>query len=303
MKHSYESTSEFIKELIEMTQQGSHTFNGMMSKDGVIGYLQVILSSIEPIESKATVYDTKEVQVAIECDRIERKLIELVGFIEIFTSITIKTLDGRCRVTLDGFKQHKEFLGQTKFEALIKALEWAEGGEKRIIINREWAMPNSNTFEIKPIKEIIHRHLLCGIVIDPFANKNKIANITNDLDSQYNTNYNLDATDFFKIFENESVDMALYDPPYSPRQVSECYKRLGKTVNMQTTQSIYWTNHKKEICRIIKPGGKVITFGWNSGGIGKKYGFEIIEILIVPHGGWHNDTIVVVEKKIAKLEY
>lgn len=32
--------------------------------------------------------------------------------------------------------------------------------------------------------------------------------------------------------------------------------------------------------------------------IGIKYSFEIQEILLVPHGGWHNDTIVVVEKKI-----
>lgn len=46
-----------------------------------------------------------------------------------------------------------------------------------------------------------------------------------------------------------------------------------------------------------KAGGIVITCGWNSGGIGKKYGFEIEEILLVAHGGWHNDTIVVVDRK------
>ena len=96
---------------------------------------------------------------------------------------------------------------------------------------------------------------------------------------------------------DKSVDMVLYDPPYSPRQVSECYKNLGKTVNMQTTQASYWSNHKKEIGRIVKTGGIVITCGWNSGGIGEKYGFKIIEVLLVPHGGWHNDTIVTVEKK------
>ena len=54
---------------------------------------------------------------------------------------------------------------------------------------------------------------------------------------------------------------------------------------------------KKQISRIVKYNGVVITCGWNSGGIGKKYGFEIEEILLVPHGGWHNDTIVVVERK------
>lgn len=159
-------------------------------------------------------------------------------------------------------------------------------------------MPNKNTFDIKPIKEIINKYLIDGIVIDPFANKNKIANITNDLDTQYDTNYHLDALDFLKMFNKNSVDMVLYDPPYSPRQVSECYKKLNMSVNMQTTQASYWTNQKKEISRIVKKGGIVITCGWNSGGIGKKYGFEIIEILLVPHGGWHNDTIVVVERKI-----
>lgn len=169
---------------------------------------------------------------------------------------------------------------------------------RNIIINRVWQMPNSKTFKIKPIKELIDRYLVKGIVIDPFANENKIANITNDLDTQYNTDYHLDALDFLKLHNDLSIDMCLYDPPYSPRQVSECYKKLDKTVNMQTTQASYWSNQKKEISRIIKKDGIVITCGWNSGGIGKKYGFEIIEILLVPHGGWHNDTIITVERKI-----
>ena len=165
-------------------------------------------------------------------------------------------------------------------------------------INRKWHMPNKNTFDIKPIKELIDKYMVEGIIIDPFANKNKIATITNDLDEQYDTDYHMDATDFLRMFEDNSVDMVLYDPPYSPRQVSECYKKLGKTVNMKTTQASYWSNQKKEIGRILKPNGIVITCGWNSGGIGKKYGMEIQEILLVPHGGWHNDTIVTVEKKI-----
>lgn len=159
-------------------------------------------------------------------------------------------------------------------------------------------MPNSKTFSIKPIRELIESYKF-GIVIDPFANQSKIATITNDLDTQYETNYHMDALDFLKIFEDNSVDMVLYDPPYSPRQVSECYKSLDKTVNMQTTQASFWSNQKKEIGRIVKPNGIVITCGWNSGGIGKKYGFEIIEILLVPHGGWHNDTIITVERKIS----
>ena len=165
-----------------------------------------------------------------------------------------------------------------------------------IKINREWAMPNSNTFSIKPIRELIERYL-SGTIIDPFANQNKLATITNDLDPQYDTDYHMDATAFLKMLDNNSADVVLWDPPYSPRQIMECYKKFNMTVNMQTTQASYWSKQKEQIARIVKPNGIVITCGWNSGGIGKKYGFKIIEILLVAHGGWHNDTIVTVERK------
>ena len=167
-----------------------------------------------------------------------------------------------------------------------------------IVIRRSWCMPNKNTFTIPPIKEIIERNIVGKMVVaDPFANENKFGTITNDLDKQYDTDYHLDALDFLRMFDNEAVDVVLFDPPYSPRQVAECYKSLGQTVNMQTTQASYWSKLKAEIGRIVKPGGTVITCAWNSGGIGSKYGFEITEILLVAHGGWHNDTIVTVEKK------
>ena len=171
-----------------------------------------------------------------------------------------------------------------------------------LILSKEWAMPSGNTFSIKPIGEIIQRHMF-GYTIDPFANSNKLADVTNDLDESYDTDYHLDALDFLKIFEDESVDTVLFDPPYSTRQISECYKNLGRSVNMQTTQSSFWTNMKVEIARIIKPEGKVLTFGWNSGGIGKKAGFEQIEIMLVAHGGWHNDTIITVERKKPNSTY
>lgn len=166
-----------------------------------------------------------------------------------------------------------------------------------MIIERKWAMPNKNTFDIKPIHELILSELTDGLWIDPFANKNKLAKVTNDLNPAYDTDYHLDALDFLKLFDDNSVDGVLYDPPYSPRQVSECYNDVGYNVTWDTTKASFWSNHKREISRIVKKGGKVITFGWNSGGIGTKYGFEITRILMVPHGGWHNDTICTVEVK------
>lgn len=174
----------------------------------------------------------------------------------------------------------------------------------KIRIERVWSMPNKNTFEILPIKKLIAEEVdLSKYWLDPFANRNKVATVTNDLSMEYDTDYHLDALDFMKLFEDNSVDGVLYDPPYSPRQVSECYNDVGYNVTWDTTRASFWGNHKKEISRIVKIGGKVITFGWNSGGIGYKYGFEIERILLVPHGGWHNDTICTVEVKTHEGDY
>lgn len=166
-------------------------------------------------------------------------------------------------------------------------------------------MPNPHTFQIKPINDLVEKYKrLCiaanpiAVIIDPFANNSKIANVTNDLNPEYNTDTCMDALDFLKTFEDGSVDMVLYDPPYSPRQVSEWYKSFAMTVNRETTQDSYWSKQKAEIQRITRTNGVVISCGWNSGGIGRKYGFEIEEILLVPHGGNHNDTIVVVDRKV-----
>lgn len=150
-----------------------------------------------------------------------------------------------------------------------------------IKINRSWAMPNKQTFSITPINKIIEIYIKnSDIVIDPFANEmtaiselqksKSFEYISNDLDPQYKTTFNLEACVFLKNICAKSVDVVLYDPPYSPRQVSECYQSLNMSVNFQTTQSSYWSKQKAEISRITKPGGIVISCGWNSGGIGKK---------------------------------
>jgi len=137
-------------------------------------------------------------------------------------------------------------------------------------------MPDSKTFRIKPIRELIQKYAT-GIVIDPFANEGSIRPalnceryITNDIDESCGCDYRLDALDFLKLFAGESVDTIIYDPPYSPRQVSECYKKLDKTVTMSDTNNLFYSRLRSEILRVLKPGGVIICCGWNSNGIGKK---------------------------------
>lgn len=166
--------------------------------------------------------------------------------------------------------------------------------------SRIWAMPNHNTFSIKPIRELIERHITEGTWLDPFSRNSPFASqcITNDLNQEFDADYHLESLEFLRQFSDGYADGILFDPPYSPRQISECYKQVGRAVHMQDTQASFYGDRKREVARVCKVGGKVITFGWNSGGIGKKLGFEIVEILLVPHGGAHNDTICTVERKI-----
>lgn len=164
-----------------------------------------------------------------------------------------------------------------------------------MIIERKWAMPNKWTFTIKPIRDLLAEELTDGSWIDPFAGENSPATITNDLNPIRPTDYHLNAIDFLRMFDDESVDGVLFDPPYSPRQVKECYDSIG--IENWDGRVNFWSDCKNEIARIVKPQGKVICFGWNSMGIGKTRGFTMDRILLVPHGGNKNDTICVVEHK------
>lgn len=158
-------------------------------------------------------------------------------------------------------------------------------------------MPSPNTYSIKPIRELLEEEVQ-GFSIDPFANNSKVANVTNDINSDHLAFLQHDALEFLKCHKDGEVDTVVFDPPYSPRQVSECYKKAGVKVTSLMTNAKFWSNLRNEVARIVPIGGKVISFGWNSMGIGKKRGFEKTRILLVSHGGNHNDTIVTVETKV-----
>ena len=157
-------------------------------------------------------------------------------------------------------------------------------------------MPNKWTFTIKPIKELLKEEITDGLWIDPFAGEHSPAEITNDLNPDRPTTYHMNALDFLKTFEDSSVDGVLYDPPYSPRQVKECYEGIGSEVKWDG-RTTFWSETKDEVARVLKRGGKAICFGWSSMGCGKSRGFEMNRILLVPHGSTKNDTICTVEIK------
>lgn len=168
-------------------------------------------------------------------------------------------------------------------------------------MSRTWAMPDKDTFSIKPIGDFVKKHLReSKISVDPFARNKDWATHTNDLSTETSAQYHMDAEDFCLMLKEKNIqaDLAIFDPPYSPRQVSECYKSVGIKVGMKETQTgSMYKRVRNALDGIVKPGGIVLSFGWNSVGMGINRNYEIIEIMLCCHGGPHHDTICVSEKK------
>ena len=168
-------------------------------------------------------------------------------------------------------------------------------------IERVWAMPSKNTFDILPIGKFVRYYLSKSkISIDPFARDKKWAIHTNDLNPDTKAEYHMLALDFLQdMFDRKiKADLVFFDPPYSARQVRECYDNVGLKM---TGREGAWRKEKNLIDKILISGGTVLSFGWNSIGQGIKRYYEILEILLVCHGGAHNDTICLAEQKMLGL--
>ena len=167
------------------------------------------------------------------------------------------------------------------------------------VFSREFSMPNSETFLLPPVARLLDRWLIgCSSIIDPFARNSQRGTITNDLNPDTTAQYHCLAEDFVEMISVQA-DAVLFDPPYSPRQISEVYQHVGRTCSTKDTQNARLYRRVKDgLDKRLKPNGIAVCCGWNSMGFGLKRGYELLEVLLVAHGGAHNDTIVTVERKI-----
>lgn len=169
------------------------------------------------------------------------------------------------------------------------------------MLARSFAMPSADTFSVPPIGAFVRRYLEASkISVDPFARNNAWAAYTNDINPDTLAHYHMDAVSFCAKLAAQEIkaDLGIFDPPYSPRQISECYRSVGIKVTTGDTQNArLYKRVRDALDCLIQPGGIVLSFGWNTNGMGKSRGYEIIEIALVAHGGAHNDTICMAERK------
>ena len=158
-----------------------------------------------------------------------------------------------------------------------------------------WSMPNRWTFEQPPVADFLARWLAgCEIVVDPFSGRSTVASLRNDLGEG-----GVDAEAFCTALlpgYAGRCDAVLFDPPYSPRQITDCYRSVGRKATKADTQNASLYKRVREpLARLLRPGGVALSFGWQSSGFGREWRTE--EVLLVQHGGAHNDTICVAQRR------
>ena len=172
-----------------------------------------------------------------------------------------------------------------------------------IRMERCWAMPSHKTFQILPITHLLEEEEAGkGIWVDPFAGNSSLASITNDLNPDTQAHNHQDALAFLLELSDGFADGVLFDPPYSITQAAEMYANFGvEKLSYRPSNMAYWAAVKDQLARILKVEGIAICFGWSSMGLGKSRNFVLHRVLLVPHGGSKNDTIVTVETKLKEV--
>jgi hypothetical protein len=171
-------------------------------------------------------------------------------------------------------------------------------------VRRVWAMPSRDTFDCKPIGAFVQKYLAeSKVSIDPFARNKRWATFTNDLNPDTAAEYHLEAREFLDMLIARGVraDLAILDPPYSQVEVSRQYAGVGREYKPfgNDNNAVLYREVKDRLAQLVD--GVVLTFAWNSSGMGKGRGFALEEIMLVCHGGAHNDTICMAERKQPRL--
>lgn len=152
------------------------------------------------------------------------------------------------------------------------------------------APPDKWTFSPDSVRKYVEGHLQ-GRVLNLFAGETKLRHdkevVRVDIDDARDADYHFDAMNVDEHFEDNAFGTVILDPPYNVRKSREKYNQELK---------LKFTIIRDKVTPLVKPGGKVLSFGYDSTGMSKSRGFEKEEIALLNHKGTHDDTICVVER-------
>lgn len=136
-----------------------------------------------------------------------------------------------------------------------------------------------------------------SIVVDPFARNCNLGpnHISNDINPDTDAKWSMDADDFLAMCLDAEwngepligrVDLVIFDPPFSAHQAERKY---GEGANLYAEPGRIQSMMSK-IGRLVRPGGHVLKFGYNSTQHHK--GWRLRGLYLLNFGGNRNDVIV-----------
>ena len=147
------------------------------------------------------------------------------------------------------------------------------------------------TFEYQPARQLI-REYMHGRVLNACAGKTTLDHdgeiVRNDLNPKRDADTNVDVAKIADHFPAQSFDTVLFDPPFDEKQAETKYDGLHA---MDVYSALEGFNE------LVRPGGHVLTFGWNSWGMRSFSAFERIETRLFQRGPIHRDMIVAVDSR------
>ena len=159
-------------------------------------------------------------------------------------------------------------------------------------------------FNSPGVKELIEQEVTEGIWLDPFAGgfiypkTDKLQVITNDFNTRWDTDYNLDVYDFFQeVYKDNYYDGIILNPPLTPTEMKQDFARVGRYLEKRYVLVSFYTEMRSFCQRMTKPDGKIIIVSYNSGGMSKSNGYEIERLRLVCFGKRNQDLICTVNRK------
>lgn len=147
------------------------------------------------------------------------------------------------------------------------------------------------TFEYKPARDIVEEHIH-GRVLNACAGKTVLNHdgevIRNDLSPDRDADTHHDVAEIADHFPPGSFDTVVFDPPFDEKQATTKYDGLH-------AKDVY--SALEGFNELVRAGGTVLTFGWNSWGMKSFPAFERVDTKLLTRGPIHRDVIVTVDRR------
>jgi hypothetical protein len=147
------------------------------------------------------------------------------------------------------------------------------------------------TFEYQPAREFVEERL-SGRVLNACAGKTTLDHdgeiVRNDLNPERPADTHHDVATIAEHFEARSFETVVFDPPFDDLQAADKYDGLRADAVLEAFQ---------QFDDLVRVGGCVITFGWNSWGMRSCHDWERETTVLFQRGPVKRDVIATVDRR------